>query len=99
MSAMKIEITRKERKEIQSFISAPRGAKYIDVCTAVVSRGPIKSEFLLSRYNTEQEWYIDAQINNMLPLFCHGEGSRCCLKQAAQAELLKAIEAAPIKIS
>jgi hypothetical protein len=96
---MKIEITRKERKEIQPSISAPRGAKHIDICTAVVSRGPIRSELLLSRYSTEQEWYVDAQINNMLPLFCHGEGSRCCRKQAAQAELLEAIEAAPIKAS
>jgi hypothetical protein len=45
-----------------------------------------------SRFDTETTWYCDAHFGaNGFPYFCHGEGSRCCHKQAARGPLAAAL--------
>jgi len=49
---------------------------------------------LFSRFDTEDQWYCDAHFGaNGYPYFCHAEGSRCCRKQVATAELKDALDA------
>jgi hypothetical protein len=47
-----------------------------------------------SQLENETEWYCDSRFGrkNMYPYFCHGEGSRSCLKQMAQGELKNELE-------
>ena len=92
---MDIEIIKKERKPAKMGLSCPRNATHIDVAAVSIAQGKIVIEAGFSRYSTEDKWYIDYQFTNKLPDFCHGEGSRSCLKRAAKGELHEAIEAKP----
>jgi hypothetical protein len=59
---------------------------------AVVGIGGATLHF--SRYDCESEWYCDAHFGaGGVPYFCHGEGSRCCLKKVATGRLRQALEA------
>lgn len=41
-----------------------------------------------SRYDNEQRWLADAAFSAKgMPIFCHGAGSRCCMKQAANEKV------------
>jgi hypothetical protein len=62
------------------------------IWVAVVKVGKITLGF--SRFDSENEWLCDYQFNGGLPVFCHGEGSRSCLKQAAKGELQIALDKA-----
>jgi len=85
---MNIEVIKKERKHDISGLSVPRNAKYIDVAKIKVG----SSTFYFSRYDTETEWYLDSHFeNDWMPVFHHGEGSRCCTKKVAKNELEEAI--------
>ncbi|MFW6122044.1 MAG: hypothetical protein ACOC80_14270 [Petrotogales bacterium] len=93
---MDIIVHKKIEKPVTNKFSSPNGADKVTVVWVSVHQGKTKIELGLSRYSTEADWYIDCQFTNRLPVFNHGEGDRCCLKQKAQNELLEAIENAPI---
>jgi hypothetical protein len=51
------------------------------------------SVFTFSRYPDEADWLCDSHIGaNGFPHFVHGDGSRCCMKSAANDELRRLIE-------
>lgn len=89
---MEITVNKKERKAAKMGLSCPRNATHIDVAAVTVTDGKRKIELGLSKYSTENDWYLDYQFDNGLPVFCHGEGSRSCMKRAAQGELLAALD-------
>jgi len=87
-----IEVIKKERKEATIGLSAPRGAKFLDVADVKIGN----TTLCFSRYNTESEWLLDSQFKDgWMPIFHHGEGSRCCSKKAAQAELAEMLDETP----
>jgi hypothetical protein len=45
----------------------------------------------MSQNSDETKWFCDSLFNNGLPVFVHGVGSRCCMKDAALGELEKAL--------
>lgn len=46
-----------------------------------------------SRFDDETQWYCDAHFGPTgFPHFCHGEGSRCCLKTTAIGRLKGALD-------
>ena len=48
--------------------------------------------YQFSRLDGEKQWFLDAKYRGMLPIFCHGKGSRSCLKSVAAADIHVAIE-------
>lgn len=53
------------------------------------------SVFIFSRFPDETQWYCDALFSSKgLPVFVHGHGSRCCMKQTPIEAMRKAIETA-----
>lgn len=78
----------------------PRGSERLYVATVTVlnvlpgKKKPYKVTMGFSRYDTEHAWLADWQFVNGLPHFSHGEGSRCCMKQAAINEVEQALDAA-----
>lgn len=96
---MDIDVVKKERKNSRMGLSNPHNSEYIDVVAVVVTKGSAKVEVGFSRYSTEDKWYIDYEFHNGLPVFCHGEGSRSCLKKFATGQLHDKIEEAKITIT
>lgn len=94
---MEIIIEHKTRKPVTTSF-APRNAEHVDVASAKITQGKECLEMCFSKYSTESEWYCDATFRNGMPVFCHGEGSRSCMKRAAQNEIKEAIEAYPLEI-
>ena len=46
-----------------------------------------------SQFNSEDKWYLDAKWSDKgLPVFAHGEGSRCCAKRVADSDLKEALD-------
>lgn len=93
---MEVIVKSVERKEPTLGLSTPRGATHLDVAHVDVKQGNTELQFGFSRYSTENQWYLDIQMTNGLPVFCHGEGSRSCSKQVAQGLLQEAIDNAEI---
>lgn len=90
---MNPKVISKERKKPQLGLSCPRGAKHLDIAKVEIG----KTQLFFSRYSTESEWYLDSQFENgWMPVFHHGEGSRCCAKKVAQGQLHDAIEDADL---
>lgn len=54
----------------------------------------VENTFEFSRFPNEKEWYCDAHLRRGFPVFVHGPGSRCCIKQNAQGEMKEALEKA-----
>ena len=49
---------------------------------------------VVSRYDTEKTWYADSAFGKgCMPIFCHGEGSRCCMKRPVNEDVHKALQA------
>lgn len=47
----------------------------------------------VSRFDEEKTWYADSAFTAKgIPLFCHGEGSRCCLKRPVNDDVHKALQ-------
>jgi hypothetical protein len=88
---MDITVTRKERKPAHLALSKPKDATYVDSVWVQIG-GKTKLEMGFTRYENEEDWLLDSQFSNSLPVFNHGEGSRCCIKKKAQGALLDAIE-------
>lgn len=89
---MDITVTRKERKPAHLALSKPKTATYVDSAWVQIHNGKSKLEMGFTRYENEADWLLDSQFTNGLPVFNHGEGSRCCIKKKAQGALLDAIE-------
>ena len=68
-------------------MSVPRGATHLE--TAVVKIDNNTAHY--SKYSTEDQWYTDAYFVGGMPLFVHGEGSRCCIKRSATEDVAAAL--------
>jgi hypothetical protein len=91
---MKITVEKKLHRPVPKGVFPPRNAEYLDTANVEVLIKGSRIWLMLSKFSNEKEWYLDAKFINNLPEFCHGEGSRCCRKQAAQGPLLEAVEKA-----
>jgi hypothetical protein len=95
---MEIEVTRRTKQAPYLNLSTPNGAEYVETAWVKITQGGTNIEAGFSRYSTEKDWYLDTQFCNKLPVFNHGEGSRCCTKKIAQSPIVEAIEKAPIEV-
>ena len=69
-----------------------KGEKFLSAAYEAVD-GKNRVSGIASKYPSEKDWYCDAMFDRGMPVFCHGEGSRCCKKRALAPVLVEAIEA------
>jgi len=69
-----------------------KGEKFLSAAYEVVE-GKNRVSGIASKYPSEKDWFCDAMFDGGDPVFCHGEGSRCCKKIALLPVLVEAIEA------
>lgn len=39
------------------------------------------STYIITQLPSERSWYFDAHFHRGIPVYCHGDGSRCCMKR------------------
>jgi hypothetical protein len=49
---------------------------------ATVKEG--RNTFILTQLASETSWYYDAHFHRGIPVYCHGDGSRCCMKKVVK---------------
>lgn len=82
---MNIEVTKFEYHQKQGYgIGGPWRDKPIWIAIVQIDENSLH----FSRFDHETQWLCDAHFGKgCFPYFCHGEGSRCCIKKAATGEL------------